>query len=161
MGKFKVGDLVECVETGYSYGSVLKGCVYCISHVNPSGTVQLRGGEPGAMWKEDRFKLLESPIPIEGIPDGWEVARIGTPKKGEYFLGLGGEPLIAETDMTRTRIIVRPVKPKMRPVVASDVGKTVRYGNVTDVLHAYGKVRCLLGEDGCDVVDTESLKVEE
>jgi hypothetical protein len=30
---------------------------------------------------------------IEGIPEGWECVRIGTPFQGEWFLEAGGEPV--------------------------------------------------------------------
>ena len=31
---------------------------------------------------------------IEGIPEGWELVRVGTPTNGEFYLGMNGQPII-------------------------------------------------------------------
>jgi hypothetical protein len=31
---------------------------------------------------------------IEGIPDGWELVRVGCPTNGEFYLGMNGQPII-------------------------------------------------------------------
>ena len=31
---------------------------------------------------------------IEGIPEGWELVRVGCPTNGEFYLGMNGQPII-------------------------------------------------------------------
>lgn len=50
---------------------------------------------------------------IEGIPDGWELVRIGQGKTGDYRLSYGGEIMKCDSEWSNTNnVIIRQVKPK-------------------------------------------------
>lgn len=50
---------------------------------------------------------------IEGIPDGWELVRIGSPKLGDWFVNENGNPQQAKTNYDTFWPIIRKIeKPK-------------------------------------------------
>jgi hypothetical protein len=66
---------------------------------------------------------------IEGIPDGWELVRIGNPKKGEYFLDEYNMPVPSGTDyFLHPKPIVRKIeRPKQyRPFANAEEFKPHR-----------------------------------
>lgn len=58
---------------------------------------------------------MSEPIKIEGIPDGWELVRIGTPMEGEWVIALNtGEPYEMSYDSLRYQPIIRKIEPPKR-----------------------------------------------
>lgn len=50
---------------------------------------------------------------IEGIPDGWELVRIGSPRIGDWFINGKGDPKQAEINYDTIWPIIRKIeKPK-------------------------------------------------
>jgi hypothetical protein len=51
---------------------------------------------------------------IEGIPDGWELVRIGKPEPGEWVVSISGDPIqfASETSFDGYAIIRKIEKPK-------------------------------------------------
>jgi hypothetical protein len=53
---------------------------------------------------------------VEGIPEGWELVRIGCPSKGEFFVDSDGRPLeckgYCQTGMNNHAIVRKIEKPK-------------------------------------------------
>lgn len=50
---------------------------------------------------------------IEGIPDGWELVKIGSPKIGDWFVNGKGDPKQAEVNYDTIWPIIRKIdKPK-------------------------------------------------
>ena len=48
---------------------------------------------------------------IEGIPEGWELVRVGCPTNGEFCLGMNGQPIICNLVFHGyAYIIVRKIK---------------------------------------------------
>jgi hypothetical protein len=57
---------------------------------------------------------------IEGIPEGWELAKFGVPKSGEWVLDPNGEPLEANSDGVAVWPIIRKIeRPKQYRAFAS------------------------------------------
>jgi hypothetical protein len=57
---------------------------------------------------------LEKIMAIEGVPDGWELVRIGTPERGEHYLdGVGG---IVESEIEDHPKVSWPIIREVGPV---------------------------------------------
>jgi hypothetical protein len=61
---------------------------------------------------------------IEGIPEGWELVRIGKIQKSEWFLGYSGNPVQADHEGIpgNNQVIVRRIKRKVLTIVVEDPG---------------------------------------
>ena len=58
---------------------------------------------------------------IEGVPDGWELVRIGNPKKGDHYMNSTGTVMRAGQDRScSNRPIIRKVQ-RWRPAKPSDL----------------------------------------
>lgn len=66
---------------------------------------------------------------IEGVPDGWELVRIGVPNEGDWVIESDGEHYKANTMFGCVSPIIRkvePPKPKYRPFANADEFKPHR-----------------------------------
>ncbi len=65
---------------------------------------------------------------IEGVPEGWEIERVGPPRKGEYMIGGEGDPVQAIHDLITWKTIIRRIeKPKRyRPFASAAEFKPFR-----------------------------------
>ena len=80
------------------------------------------------VWDTDKFDLYVEPQPepvtvtepsvqqIPGVPDGYQLVRIGAPKKGEQYLDLNGGISNADCDWWKTNIpVIEPIVPPAPP----------------------------------------------
>ncbi len=66
---------------------------------------------------------------IEGVPEGWELVRIGAPKKGDLYVGSGGDVASCPCDYhAECYALVRKIeKPKRyRPFASAEEFKPHR-----------------------------------
>jgi hypothetical protein len=98
---FQPGDIVVCVSNGFPNGWLVCGTVYTVERVD--FWVYLKDVAGG--WCLDRFRLATDEEKqqflkgktmkeqkIEGIPDGWELVRIGKPEVDEWVVSTEGKP---------------------------------------------------------------------
>ena len=87
---------------------------------------------------------------IEGIPEGWELVRVGKPKIGEFFIDGHGETIQAFGEHVLGCAIIRKIeKPKQyRPFANAAEFKPHRDRWLTK-LHSNGRA-----SDGCFRVDS-------
>jgi len=99
MSKFKVGDKVRALanptDRYYSNDGYFRaGEEFTVKEVyHRQETVALV--EKGQYWHESRFELVEKVKPavapqLPGIPEGFRAVRVGTPEKGEWYIGVEG-----------------------------------------------------------------------
>jgi hypothetical protein len=99
---FQPGDIVVCVSNGFPNGWLVCGTVYTVERVD--FWVYLKDVAGG--WCLDRFRLATDEEKkqflkgktmkeqkIEGIPEGWELVRIGKPEVDEWVISTEGKPL--------------------------------------------------------------------
>ena len=60
-------------------------------------------------------------VKIQGVPDGYELVRIGAPKKGEAFIGACSSVVHAPQDFcSGNYAIVRKITPQVRPMTRDE-----------------------------------------
>lgn len=60
-------------------------------------------------------------VKIEGVPDGYELVRIGAPKKGEFYIRPNGSVTDASFSFIEEIYpIVRKIEPKVRPMTRDE-----------------------------------------
>lgn len=82
---------------------------------------------------------------IEGVPDGWELVRIGAPNVGEFLVDTHGNATPANAGLvSRNWCVVRKVQ-RWRPAKPSDLGDGKTQARFRDTEHCPWKHGCLAG----------------
>jgi hypothetical protein len=133
---FQPGDIVVCVDDSrrsslHESPSFETGDVLTVAAIGDYW-VRLEG-HPSS-WCRDRFRLATDEEKqqflkgktmkeqkIEGIPDGWELVRIGKPEPGEWVVSNPGDPIqwLNDCTMANYAIIRKIEKPKRFRAFAS------------------------------------------
>jgi hypothetical protein len=157
---FKVGDKVRRKSDSYCLGWDKRDavCEVIDIYVRRDGTQSLTlKGVSCSGWDGYRFDLVEDVKPavapqLPGIPEGYRAVRVGTPKRGEWYINVEGHAERGDGFHSASSYVilekidqpapVEPVKPEAPVAPAKKVAPVFKVGD---------KIKCIRSFWGCEV----------
>lgn len=176
---FKVGDKVRRKSDSYCYGWRRTDTVCTITniYVRGNGVQSLTfDGASDCGWDGFRFELVEEAKPVApavpqlpGIPEGFRAVRIGTPKKGEWYVNVEGRAeqgdgyhsascyvLLEKIDQPAP---VEPAKPEAPAAPARKVAPVFKVGDKVRLVDNTNYERFVVGTVDVVVRKSEDIPV--